>query len=105
MGDYAVFGSRSVVMAASATKARPVKICDGANVADRCVLLGGATLARSSVLGSGGLAPGHLSTEPGSVWVGSRNGCAVMLKPGNKEAETASIRSPFAKVKLRNHAD
>jgi acetyltransferase-like isoleucine patch superfamily enzyme len=50
-----VFGSRSVVMTSSATRADKVILEAGCMVADRCVILPGCTLKRGSILGSGSI--------------------------------------------------
>ena len=86
VGDDVVWGSRSLVFPGDGISAEPVKIGRGGNVSDRCVLYAGATLHEDACLGSGSVAPRKSRYEVGSIWVGSRNGSAVALDPGHKNA-------------------
>ena len=83
VGDDVVWGSRSMVFPGDGQGAHPVKIGRGGNVSDRCVLYAGATLAEDACLGSGSVAGRKSRFERGSIWVGSRNGAAVQLDPGD----------------------
>lgn len=77
--DDAVFGSRSQIMCQDVLEAAPVVVEAGAMVADRCVILPGATISRNAILGSGSLAPKYFKMqEAGDVWLGSRGGSAEL---------------------------
>lgn len=90
VGDDVVWGSRSLVFPADGQGALPVRIGAGGNVSDRCVLYAGATLCEDACLGSGAVAGRKSRFGVGSIWVGSRNGAAVMLDPGVKDAAGAA---------------
>ena len=64
-------------MTSSATRSAKVIFESGTMIADRCVVLPGVVLRRGSVLGSGSLAAENFEAPVGSVYVGSRDGCAV----------------------------
>ena len=98
VGDDVVFGSRSVVMTSSATRAAPVVFEAGTMVADRCVILPGVRLQRGSVLGSGSLAPEDMTTAVGSVWVGSSKGSAVNMGPEDLSYNMKDTTSPFGRA-------
>lgn len=99
IGDDVVFGSRSVIMTRSSERAAKVVIGDGAMLADRCVVLPGATLARGSVLGTGGLARENFHYPMGSVWVGSARGNAVSVLPEDQSLKSrAPVGSPFGRA-------
>ena len=89
VGDDVVWGSRSLVFPADGQGALPVRIGAGGNVSDRCVLYAGATLCEDACLGSGAVAGRKSVFGVGSIWVGSRNGAAVMLDPGVKGGSNA----------------
>jgi carbonic anhydrase/acetyltransferase-like protein (isoleucine patch superfamily) len=83
-------------------ESKKVTIGAGCFIADRCVILPGATLARNATLGSGGLAPKNFAAAPGSVWVGSQGRTAVKLNPGNAaSAMTDPTIRPFGKAFYR----
>lgn len=89
VGDDVVFGSRSTLMPADAYEAKPIRIEDGAMLADRCVVLPGVVIGRNTVLGSGALARKNATYEAGGVFVGSRFGDAVRLEgAGGPSADT-----------------
>jgi len=98
IGNDVVFGSRSVIMTRSVDRAAKVVIGDSAMLADRCVVLPGATLAKGSVLGTGGLARENFHYPMGSVWVGSTRGNAVSVLPEDESVKGKKIFSPFGKA-------
>ena len=74
-------------------------------VADRCVLLPGATLKRACVLGSGGLARGEFQGGVGSMWVGSRGGATTVVQPEDESYLLRDVKSPFGKAFYERGAD
>ena len=96
VGNDVVFGSRSHIFCSDQHHSAPVKIGDGAMIADRCVLCPGVTVGKGAVMGSGSL--GKVDTEypAGSVWVGSQHGNAVLWDAG--KGETKSSLTPFARA-------
>jgi len=50
------------------------------------------------VLGSGSLAYEDMVVPIGSVWVGSQNGCAVMVSPEDKTYKSKDTITPFGKA-------
>jgi hypothetical protein len=88
-------------MCCDADQSLPIKICAGANVADRCVLLPGCTIHRNALLGSGGLAAKGANLPPGSKWVGSREGSAVLLEAGSDATAEAPTIRPYGRVHSR----
>lgn len=98
VGDDVIFGSRSVIMCCDGEDAMKIEIKEGANVADRCVLLPGCTLERNALLGSGGLGGKGQTLQAGSKWVGSRQGSAVMLEAGSDATARAPTLRPFGKA-------
>ena len=105
IGDDVVFGSRSVFMPSSSDRACTITIGDGAMVADRCVLLPGATLGKACVLGSGGLAREGFEGGIGSMWVGSRAGTTTMVQPEDESYLLRDLISPFGKAFYQGKAD
>jgi len=82
IGDDVVFGSRSTIMCGDRERLAKVRLCAGANVADNCVVLPGATIGKNAVLGAYGLCPADWCLPESSVWFGSKNGEPVMLGRG-----------------------
>jgi acetyltransferase-like isoleucine patch superfamily enzyme len=82
IGDDAVFGSRTTIMSATSSRLEKVRLCAGANVADNCVVLPGATIGKNAVLGAYGLCPADWYLPESSVWFGSRAGEPVVLEKG-----------------------
>ena len=68
--DDVVWGSRSAVYPADTIGALPIRVCRGANVADRCVIFGGVTIMPNACLGSGSVAARKMTVASGSVWIG-----------------------------------
>lgn len=95
VGDDVVFGSRSVVMTSSAESSAHIRFEAGSMVADRCVVLPGVELRRGCVLGSGSLAPEGFEGPTGSMWVGSRDGCTVLVSPEDDAYSDKASNSPF----------
>lgn len=110
VGDDVVWGSRSLVFPGDGAGAIPVRIGAGGNVSDRCVLYAGATLLEDACLGSGSVAGRKTKFGVGSIWVGSRNGAAVMLDPGqnpekiNQDANMIREAKPFGRAVYQNQA-
>ena len=100
VGDDVVWGSRSLVFPADGQGALPVRIGAGGNVSDRCVLYAGATLREDACLGSGAVAGRKSTFGVGSIWVGSRNGAAVMLDPGVKDGADAGESDDVSRAGL-----
>jgi acyl-CoA synthetase (AMP-forming)/AMP-acid ligase II/acetyltransferase-like isoleucine patch superfamily enzyme len=98
IGDDVVFGSRSYVVMADTEVCAPVKIGDGAMVADRCVLLPGATIGRKAVLGSGGLAAKNADFPDNSTWVGARGGNAALWDSGKDAPQNEPTITPFGRA-------
>ncbi|KAI8609893.1 hypothetical protein BC830DRAFT_795380 [Chytriomyces sp. MP71] len=99
IGDDVVFGSRSKFMFSDAIESRHIKIEDGAMIADRCVVLPGVTVGKSCMIGSGSLLCKNGYYPPGSTWIGSKNGDAVLWDEGNVEAaEREPTLKPFGKA-------
>ncbi|EKX37087.1 hypothetical protein GUITHDRAFT_145316 [Guillardia theta CCMP2712] len=104
VGDDVVFGSRSNFMACHAHCAKTIRIEDGANIGDRCVLLPGCVVGRNAVLGSGGIACEDMLLPAGSKWVGSRDGRPIKLEDGNEETASAPTLRPFGNAFYLNNA-
>ena len=102
VGDDVVFGSRSTFKTCSGNKSDRIVLEDGCMIADRCIILPGVTVGRCAVLGSGSLAREDMKFPVGSVWVGSRHGEAVMVKPEDLSVSTKSTLTPFGKA-FYNH--
>ncbi|KAI8799704.1 acetyl-CoA synthetase-like protein [Cladochytrium replicatum] len=99
VGDDVVFGSRTYVVPTDLDGSAHISIDAGAMVADRCVLLPGSHIGRTTVLGSGGLAKRDTGYPDGSVWLGSKNGGAVLWDAGNPvEARRMDTLMPFGRA-------
>ena len=79
IGDNVVFGSRSQIITSDATGSDRVRIGDGAMIADRVIMLPGATVGTNTVLGSGALARRNGTYPSDTVWVGSKGGDSICL--------------------------
>jgi len=80
LGDYVVFGSRSIFMTSDSSHRRQqIRVESGSNVSDRCVLMPGTTVKCGAVLGSGALTK-QGGTYNAGTYVGSRGNECVMLK-------------------------
>ncbi|KAJ3381630.1 hypothetical protein HDU84_004975 [Entophlyctis sp. JEL0112] len=98
VGDDAVFGSRSSFVFSDAVESRAIDIGPGAMVADRCVVLPGVVIGKNATIGSGSLLRKNGFYPPGSVWVGSRGGDAVLWEKGSAEAECMPSVKPFGRA-------
>lgn len=105
IGDDVIFGSRSIFLPSSAQRAGVITVAEGCMVADRCVLLPGATMQRACVLGSGGLAREEFRGGVGSMWVGSKEGGTTMVQPEDDSYLLRDVKSPFGKAFYENGAD
>jgi len=86
VGDYVVFGSRSLIFTSDANHRRQVVTLEaGSNVSDRCVVLPGTRVKTGAVLGSGALTKEGKTYEPGT-YVGNRGNECVQLKKGSATA-------------------
>lgn len=79
VGDHVVFGSRSQIITSDATGSDHVRIGDGAMIADRVIMLPGATVGSNTVLGSGALARRNGTYPSDTTWVGSKGGDSICL--------------------------
>ena len=67
IGDDVVFGSRSKIITSDATGSDCVRMGDGAMIADRVIMLPGATVGTNVILGSGALARRNAMYPPNTV--------------------------------------
>lgn len=98
VGDDVVFGSRSIIMTSTSDHSNRVILQNGAMLADRCILLPGSVLSQGCVFGSGSLAPVDFVGPPGSMWVGSKSGCATMVSPEDTSYQSKDLISPFGRA-------
>ncbi|KAJ3243572.1 hypothetical protein HDU78_000332 [Chytriomyces hyalinus] len=99
IGDDVVFGSRSKFVFSDAIETRPIQVHAGAMVADRCVILPGAVIGKNAMIGSGSLLCKNGFYPPGSTWIGSKGGDAILWDAGNPEvAENEPTLRPFGKA-------
>ncbi|KIN03273.1 hypothetical protein OIDMADRAFT_40858 [Oidiodendron maius Zn] len=93
IGDDVVFGSRSHIITTDAFGTEPVRIENGAMIADRVVVGPGATVGERSVIGSGALIKRNQYCAAESVWIGNKRGGAVCLTRSNFSSQAPTIRS------------
>lgn len=105
VGDDVVFGSRTVVLTSTASRADRIVFEAGSMVADRCVVLPGVRLRRGAVLGSGSLAAEGADMPMGSVWVGSQGGSAVSAAPEDKSFGSKDTITPFGRAFYNKQAN
>lgn len=86
IGDNVVFGSRSQIITSDGTGSDHVRIGDGAMIADRVIMLPGATVGTNTVLGSGALARRNGTYPSDTVWVGSKGGDSICLTATSSES-------------------
>ena len=79
IGDDVVFGSRSKIITSDATESDCVRVGDGAMIADRVIMLPGATVGTNAILGSGALARRNTMYPPNTIWVGLKGGDSICL--------------------------
>lgn len=108
VGDDVVFGSRSEIITSDSIGMEPIRIGRGAMVADRVVLLPGATIGRQCVMGSGALSRRGGTYGERTVWMGSKNGEAVSF--GASQATEAddsedSTITPFGRAFYKRQAN
>lgn len=105
VGNDVVFGAKSHIVCGDAKECAAVTIDDGAMCADNCVLLPGSRIGRDAILGTGGLLKKGFHLADGSIWYGSYNGNAVMLRDGyirNKKLSTVEIGDKYEKMGASN---
>lgn len=107
VGDDVVFGSRSEVITSDSISFDPIRISRGAMIADRVVLLPGATIGTQCVMGSGALARRNGNYEDRSVWMGSKNGEAVSFGKSQGPAELGEedTITPFGRAYYQRRAN
>ena len=98
VGNDVVWGSRCAVYCSDASSAARVKLEDGANVADRCIIMKGTTVGRNACLGSGSYAPPNSTYGGGSISVGNLHGAAMELEGPNSETEKAETIKPYGRT-------
>eukprot|EP00924_Labyrinthula_sp_SR-Ha-C_P015979 maker-scaffold_4-snap-gene-15.3-mRNA-1 protein AED:0.42 eAED:0.42 QI:0/0/0/1/1/1/2/0/1996 len=105
IGDDVVFGSRSFICCTTKTEAKRVVFKSGSNLADRSVVLPGATISKQSVVGTGTLIQEDMKTEEGKTYLGYNSESQSPLKidrsgrnliPG--EATHEDLISPFGRA-------
>ncbi|KAJ3020617.1 UNVERIFIED_CONTAM: hypothetical protein HDU68_010095 [Siphonaria sp. JEL0065] len=94
IGDDVVFGSRSKFVFSDAVETRPIVIGSGAMIADRCVILPGVVVGKNAMIGSGSLLYKNGKFAPGSTWIGSKGGNAMLWEEGDR---AAALRAPTLK--------
>lgn len=87
IGDDVVFGSRSHIVTSDGFGSAPVRIGDGAMIADRVTLLPGVDIGDGAIMGSGAMTRRGKSYGPHGTYVGSKGGDSVCLSAGSKEQE------------------
>ncbi|KAJ3290793.1 hypothetical protein HDU79_002958 [Rhizoclosmatium sp. JEL0117] len=106
VGNDVVFGSRSKLSFSDSVESRKIKIDDGAMIADRCVVLPGVTVGRNAMIGSGSLLCKNGYYPPGSTWIGSKNGDALLWEEGDAStALTEPTLKPFGRGFCMNQAN
>ena len=102
-----VFGSRSEVITSDSISFDPIRISRGAMIADRVVLLPGATIGTQCVMGSGALARRNGNYEDRSVWMGSKNGENVSFGKSRGPAELGEedTITPFGRAYYQRRAN
>ena len=86
IGDNVVFGSRSQIITSDGTGSDYVRIGNGAMIADRVIMLPGATVGTNAILGSGALARKNGTYPSDTVWVGSKGGDSICLSARSSES-------------------
>lgn len=105
-GDDVTFGSRSTYLMTSAQGSRPIRIEDGANVADRCVLAPGVVVGRNAVFGSGTFAPEGFAAPAGSTWIGQDGRDApIELEAATPRRVQAPTLRPYGRAMFMREAD
>lgn len=110
VGNDVVFGSRSHIVTSDGSGSQMVRIGNGAMVADRVVILPGASLGEETVLGSGALARRDTFYPSHTVWIGSQHGEPFRLSKPNQSIYTsnqATVINPIVNLndKIESTAD
>ena len=97
--DDVVFGSRSYFLCSNGDKtcSKRITIKSGSMIADRCVLLPGVTVERNTVMGSGSLGKEGTTYPANSVWIGSKDGNAILWSQDEEQKSTDTI-TPFGRA-------
>lgn len=98
IGNDVVFGSRSIMRCEDRDGYSPIKVKDGAMVADRCQLLPGVTLGKNAMLGSGTVGHKDASFPDNSVWVGNHKNAAVLLSQNHGGSNGDTTLRPFGQA-------
>lgn len=105
-GDDVTFGSRSTYLMTSVDGTRPIRIEQGANVADRCVLAPGVVVSRNAVFGSGTFAPEGFVAPAGSTWIGQDGRDApIELEAATPRRVQAETLRPYGRAMYMNEAN
>ncbi|KAJ6486574.1 acetyl-CoA synthetase-like protein [Mycena vulgaris] len=99
IGDDVVFGSRSEIFTTDRLGTAPVKIGTGAMIADRVVLLAGATIGKCTVMGSGALGLRDTKYNDGSTWLGRE-----CLDDGSTKDLSRDTITPFGRAYHKRQA-
>ncbi|CAF3236203.1 unnamed protein product [Rotaria sp. Silwood2] len=102
VGDDVVFGSRCYLRCSNDEKTHSARITikSGTMIADRCVLLPGVIVEENTIMGSGSLCKENSTYPAGSIWLGSRQGDAVLWHhgAGRKAALKTETITPFGRA-------
>lgn len=105
-GDDVTFGSRSTYLMTSSEGSRPIRIEQGANVADRCVLAPGVVVSRNAVMGSGTFAPEGFVAPSGSTWIGQDGRDApIELEAATPRRAQAPTLRPYGRAMYMGEAN
>lgn len=100
--DDVVFGSRSHLLCSNSdkTSSTTITIKSGSMIADRCVLLPGVIVERNAVMDSDSLGKENTTYPAGSIWIGSKEGNAVLWNHGEeqKSAMKTETITPFGRA-------
>ncbi|KAJ6465986.1 AMP-dependent synthetase and ligase [Mycena vulgaris] len=99
IGDDVVFGSRSEIFTTDRLGTAPVKIGTGAMIADRVVLLAGATIGKCTIMGSGALGLRDTKYNNGSTWLGRE-----CLDDGSTKDLSRDTITPFGRAYHKRQA-
>ncbi|KAJ7455805.1 acetyl-CoA synthetase-like protein [Mycena latifolia] len=99
VGDDVVFGSRSEIFTTDRLGSAHVKIEAGAMIADRVVLLPGATIGKRTIMGSGALGLRDTKYKDGSKWLGRE-----CLDAGSTKDLGHGTITPFGRAYHRREA-
>lgn len=100
IGNDVVFGSRAHIITSDGSGSDVVKVGNGAMIADRVVLLPGASVGEQTVLGSGALTRRNKHYPSNTVWIGSQQNEAVCLS-GNSSSTDDTMNETLEKKTTR----